>query len=218
VKVELLKVCAEDLDVVNGARVSLDNWHDLMEEGDDHLIRFLMRERHGSPFEHAYFKFRVEAPIFVMREWHRHRIGHSYNEMSTRYTDMEPIFYQPDTFRIQVGKPGRYRFIDLFDNHERDLICRSIMYKSFGQSWEAYQKLLRQGIAREQAMAVLPMGTYSKMIWSCNPRSFMHFLSLRNHQNARKELRLLAASAETHLREFMPITHAAFVESGRIAP
>ena len=216
-KVELIKALAEDLDVVNAARVSVDQWHDLMEEGDDKLIGFLMRERHGSPFEHAYFKFRVEAPIFVFREWHRHRVGHSYNEMSGRYTELEPIFYSPETFRIQVGKPGAYKYIEL-DPSDRYDEAWGIMQDSFQESWIAYQSLLKLGIAREQARAVLPVGTYSKMIWSCNPRSFMHFLGLRNAPQAQKEIRLLAASAEQHLRTYMPITHAAFVNNGRIAP
>lgn len=216
-KVELIKAMAEDLDVVNAARVSVDQWHDLMEEGDDKLIGFLMREKHGSPFEHAYFKFRVEAPIFVFREWHRHRVGHSYNEMSGRYTELEPIFYQPKSFRVQVGKPGAYHFIEMEDTLNTKVL-RKIMDDSFKQSWAAYQALLTESVAKEQARAVLPVGTYSKMIWSCNPRSFMHFLGLRNAPQAQKEIRLLAASAEQHLRTYMPITHAAFVNNGRIAP
>jgi len=229
-KVELLKACAEDLDVVNAARVSLDKWHDLMQEGDEALIGFLMRERHGSPFEHAYFKFRVEAPIFVFREWHRHRVGHSYNEMSARYTELEPVFYQPDSIRVQTGKPGAYKYVELYNGEgtpatlvpneemEKTRQAKRIMRLSFESSWQDYQNLLGMGVAREQARVVLPVGTYSKMIWSCNPRSFMHFLGLRNHPKAQKEIRILAASAEIHLRTYMPITHAAFVENGRIAP
>jgi thymidylate synthase (FAD) len=213
-KVELIKVLAEDLDVVNAARVSVDQWHDLMEKGDDKLIGFLMKQKHGSPFEHAFFKFRVEAPIFVFREWHRHRIGHSYNEMSGRYTELEPIYYTPESFRVQVGKPGAYQYIDMGFNQE----YLDLMFTAYDKSWEVYQHLLSEGVAKEQARAVLPVGTYSKMIWSCNPRSFMHFLGLRNAPQAQKEIRLLAASAEIHLRTYMPITHAAFVANGRIAP
>jgi thymidylate synthase (FAD) len=220
VKVELLKACAEDLDVVNAARVSVDQWHDLMEEGDDKLISYLMRKKHGSPFEHAYFQFRVEAPIFVFREWHRHRVGHSYNEMSARYTELQPIFYKPDEIRIQIGRPGHYRYVPLKPEADAGIIAeaKDIMHGSFEQSWSAYQDLLGLGVAKEQARVVLPVGTYSKMIWSCNPRSFMHFLALRNAPDAQKEIRLLAASAEQHLRSYMPITHAAFVENGRVAP
>ena len=101
---------ASDLAVVNGARVSFNQESDELTERDEGLIRFLIRERHGSPFEHGYFRFLVKAPIFVVREHHRHRAGHSYNEWSGRYSKMDAEFYVPDNVRTQVGKPGAYRF------------------------------------------------------------------------------------------------------------
>src|SRR5215210_1783700 len=101
---------ASDLAVVNGARVSFNQASDEMGEKDAGLIRFLMREKHGSPFEHGYFRFVVKAPLFVVREHHRHRAGHSYNEWSGRYSKMEPEFYVPAFVRTQVGKPGAYSF------------------------------------------------------------------------------------------------------------
>src|SRR4029079_18275575 len=101
---------ASDLAVVNGARVSFNQESDEMSDRDVGLIRFLMRERHGSPFEHGYFRFLVKAPLFVVREQHRHRAGHSYNEWSGRYSKMEAEFYVPDFVRTQVGKPGAYSF------------------------------------------------------------------------------------------------------------
>src|SRR5258708_39314236 len=103
-------VLASDLAVVNGARVSFNSLAGEMTERDEGLIRFLMRHRHGSPFEHGYFRFIVKAPIFVVREHHRHRAGHSYNEWSGRYSKMEAEFYVPDYVRTQVGKPGSYSF------------------------------------------------------------------------------------------------------------
>src|ERR671926_750826 len=101
---------ASDLAVVNGARVSFNQASDELTERDAGLIGFLMREGHGSPFEHGYFRFLVKAPLFVVREHHRHRAGHSYNEWSGRYSKMEPEFYVPDFVRSQVGKPGAYTF------------------------------------------------------------------------------------------------------------
>ncbi len=103
-------VLASDLAVVNGARVSFNSTSDEWTERDGGLIRFLMRDHHGSPFEHGYFRFIVKAPIFVVREHHRHRAGHSYNEWSGRYSKMEAEFYVPDFVRSQVGKPGAYTF------------------------------------------------------------------------------------------------------------
>src|SRR5438552_15209967 len=103
-------VLASDLAVVNGARVSFNQASQTLSERDEGLIRFLMRDRHGSPFEHGYFRFIVKAPLFVVREHHRHRAGHSYNEWSGRYSKMEPEFYVPEYVRTQVGKPGAYSF------------------------------------------------------------------------------------------------------------
>jgi thymidylate synthase (FAD) len=96
-------VLASDLAVVNGARVSFNQASDELGERDAGLIRFLMREGHGSPFEHGYFRFIVKAPLFVVREHHRHRAGHSYNEWSGRYSKMEPEFYVPVYVRNQLG-------------------------------------------------------------------------------------------------------------------
>src|SRR3954447_4340496 len=101
---------ASDLAVVNGARVSFNQASDEMTERDAGLIRFLMRERHGRPLEHGYFRFVVKAPLFVVREHHRHRSVHSYNEWIERYSKMEPDFYVPENVRTQVGKPGAYPF------------------------------------------------------------------------------------------------------------
>src|SRR5919197_1603806 len=109
--VRLDDAMASDLSVVNGARVSFARHKTEMDEGDEGLIRFLMRERHASPFEHAVFRFHVRAPIFVAREWFRHRWG-SFNEFSMRYAKATDDFYVPDAddVRTQVGKPGAYSF------------------------------------------------------------------------------------------------------------
>ena len=115
---------ANDLSVVNGARVSFARHKEEMDESDEGLIRFLLRERHGSPFEHGYFRFLVKAPIFVVREHHRHRAGHSYNEWSGRYSKLEAEFYVPDHVRRQLGKPGAYTF-EPVDEATRELARRA---------------------------------------------------------------------------------------------
>jgi thymidylate synthase (FAD) len=207
---------ASDLAVVNGARVSFNQASEEMTERDAGLIRFLMRERHGSPFEHGYFRFLVKAPLFVVREHHRHRAGHAYNEWSGRYSKMEPEFYVPDFVRTQVGKPGAYTF-EPVDEATRDASRREIE-ENAQRAFEAYERMLEQGVAKEVARAVLPLSTYTKYYWSCNPRSLMHFCSLRNHEAAQYEIRQYAAAAESFLERQMPLTHAAFVDSDRIAP
>jgi thymidylate synthase (FAD) len=207
---------ASDLSVVNGARVSFNQVSDEMTERDQGLIGFLMREGHGSPFEHGYFRFIVKAPLFVVREHHRHRAGHSYNEWSGRYSKMESEFYVPDYVRAQVGKPGAYSF-EPVDDVTRDAARREIEDNAT-RAFQAYERMLEQGVAKEVARAVLPLSTYTKYYWSCNPRSLMHFCSLRNHEAAQYEIRQYAAAAESFLERLMPVTHAAFVERGRIAP
>jgi len=209
-------VLASDLAVVNGARVSFNSVSDVMEERDEGLIRFLMRDRHGSPFEHGYFRFLVKAPIFVVREHHRHRAGHSYNEWSGRYSKMEAEFYVADFVRTQVGKPGAYTF-DATSDEVREQ-ARAEIEESARQAFEAYERMLDLGVAKEVARTVLPLAMYTKYYWSCNPRSLMHFCSLRNSEHAQFEIGEYAKAAETFLERAMPVTHAAFVANGRVAP
>ena len=207
---------ASDLAVVNGARVSFNQESEELSERDEGLIRFLIRERHGSPFEHGYFRFLVKAPLFVVREHHRHRAGHSYNEWSGRYAKMDAEFYVPENVRTQVGKPGAYTFEPVEDD-VRDEARREIE-ENAERSFEAYERMLELGVAKEVARAVLPLSTYTKYYWSCNPRSLMHFCGLRNHENAQYEIRQYAEAAESFLERLMPITHAAFVANERTAP
>ena len=207
---------ASDLAVVNGARVSFNQESDEISERDEGLIRFLIRERHGSPFEHGYFRFLVKAPLFVVREHHRHRAGHSYNEWSGRYAKMDAEFYVPENVRTQVGKPGAYSF-EPVDDATRESARREIE-ENAERAFEAYERMLALGVAKEVARAVLPLSTYTKYYWSCNPRSLMHFCGLRNHESAQWEIRQYAAAAETFLERLLPITHAAFLANDRTAP
>jgi len=207
---------ATDLAVVNGARVSFNSEAQEMDDRDAGLIRFLMRERHGSPFEHGYFRFLVKAPLFVVREHHRHRAGHSYNEWSGRYSKLEPEFYVPDFVRTQIGKPGAYTF-EPVDDETREA-TRAEIENTALSAFQAYERMLERGVAKEVARAVLPLSTYTKYYWSCNPRSLMHFCSLRNDEAAQYEIRQYGAAAESFLEKLMPVTHAAFVASGRVSP
>ncbi len=207
---------ASDLAVVNGARVSFNQESDEFTEREEGLIRFLVRERHGSPFEHGYFRFLVKAPIFVVREHHRHRAGHAFNEWSGRYSKMEPEFYIPDFVRTQVGKPGAYTF-EPVEDATREAVRHEIE-ENARRSYDAYERMLEQGVAKEVARTVLPLSTYTKYYWSCNPRSLMHFCGLRNHESAQFEIRQFAAAAESFLEQLMPVTHAAFVANERRSP
>lgn len=230
VTVQLVKHTASDEDVVFAARVSTlgeDSLHELKKdpERSKGLINYLMRDRHGSPFEHNSMTFLVTAPIFVFREFMRHRVGWSYNEESGRYRELEPVFYVPDQDRklIQVGKPGAYTFEH--GSAMQHLNTRCTMERVYKEAYETYQLLLRDGIAREVARSVLPVGLYSSMYATCNARSLMHFLGLRTtHEMAKvpsfpqREIEMVGERMEIFWGELMPLTHEAFMANGRIAP
>src|SRR5438093_8958697 len=168
--VRLDDAMADDLSVVNAARVSFARRKEEMDEGDGGLIRFLMRERHGTPFEHNSFRFHVRAPIFVAREWFRHRIG-SYNEFSMRYAKATDEFYVPDRedVRTQVGKPGSYSFETVSDElAER---TREELREVYEHAFETYERLVEAGVARELARSVIPVGAYTEFFWTVNARA-----------------------------------------------
>jgi len=215
--VRLDDAMASDLSVVNGARVSFARHKTEMDESDEGLIRFLMRDRHGTPFEHNAFRFHVRAPLFVAREWFRHRVG-SFNEFSMRYAKATDDFYlpEPDDVRSQVGKPGAYSF----ESVEPELAerTREDLRAVYDAAYSTYTRLVDQGVARELARLVMPMGAYTEFYWTVNARSLMNFVSLRAAETAQREIRRYAEACESFLADKMPVTHAAFVDNGRIAP
>lgn len=229
VVVELVKHSASDQDVAFAARVSTQGERSLgYPETDEKklsgLIGFLMRDRHGSPFEHSVFTFYVKAPIFVWREHMRHRIA-SYNEESARYRELKPEFYVPDSNRnlLQIGKPGAYSFEKGTD--EQYSVMLGNYRRSCKEAYINYQEMLRFGIAREVARGVLPVTIYSSAYVTINSRSLMNFLSLRRNVEGQKfpsfpqrEIEMVAEKYEEHFKQLMPLTYKAFVENGRIQP
>lgn len=230
VTVDLVKHSAADSDVLWAARVSTSGEQSLEEltkdpERSKGLINYLMRDRHGSPFEHNSMTFFISAPIFVFREFMRHRVGWSYNEESGRYRELQPVFYVPAQERklVQQGRPGKYEFVDGTDAQHR--ATTEAMEASYRQSYVAYQEMLAAGIAREVARAVLPVGLFSSMYATCNARSLMHFLGLRTqHELAavpsfpQREIEMVGEKMEAEWAKLMPLTHAAFNSNGRVAP
>lgn len=214
--IEIVDFMGGDLSVINSARVSFNRTAQFFEQGDNKLIAFLMKGRHGTPFESSVITFRVKAPIFVAREWMRHRIG-SYNEWSGRYSVLEAEFYIPKQMRSQVGKPGAYTFEPLANEFD-DRLARDAMLFACEGSFETYDYLLKVGVAKEVARMVLPVNTYTQFYWTVNARSLMNFLSLRNEANAMFEIREYAKAVEELWRSKMPLTHAAFIDNKRVAP
>ena len=208
---------ANDLSVVNAARVSFARHKEEMDEAEEGLIRFLMRERHGTPFEHNSFRFHVRAPIFVAREWFRHRVG-SFNEFSLRYAKATEDFYvpEPDDVRTQVGKPGAYSFEPV--DQELAERTREELREVYEHAYSTYEGLVEAGVARELARCVLPVGAYTEFYWTVNARALMNFISLRATETAQREIRKYAETVEQFFATKMPVTHAAFVAAGRTAP
>jgi thymidylate synthase (FAD) len=215
--VRLDDAMASDLSVVNSARVSFGRRKEEMDESDEGLVRFLMRDRHGTPFEHNAFRFHIRAPIFVVREWMRHRIG-SFNEFSMRYAKATDDFYVPEAedVRSQVGKPGAYSFEPV--DPELAEQTREELQAVYDQAFETYERLVEAGVARELARSVMPVGAYTEFYWTVNARALMNFVSLRATETAQREIRRYAEAVEVFLAEKMPVTHAAFVAAGRVAP
>jgi thymidylate synthase (FAD) len=227
--VELIKSAASDADVIWAARVStkgeqsLDDVHGDAERSAG-LINFLMRDRHGTPFEHSSMTFYVSAPIFVFREFMRHRTF-SYNEESGRYRKLDPVFYVPGPDRdlVQSGKPGAYVFSP--GTAEQQALVTATVQGSCRQAYAAYLKMLEAGVAREVARSVLPVGLYSSMYATCNARALMNFLSLRVKSPdstfpsfPQREIEMVAEQMETLWAGLMPLTHAAFERNGRVCP
>ncbi|MCM3697406.1 FAD-dependent thymidylate synthase [Microbacterium oleivorans] len=232
VTVELVRSSASDSDVLFAARVSTQGEQTLeaAAEGteatgrDRGLINYLMRDRHGSPFEHNSMTFYVQAPIFVFREFMRHRMA-SYNEESGRYRELRPVFYVPAPERnlVQVGKPGAYQFLP-GSEEQVELVARETREASVA-AFESYQRMLDAGIAREVARIVLPLNIMSSMYVTVNARSLMNFLSLRTTREGthfpsfpQREIEMCAEKMENVWRELMPLTYAAFNANGRVAP
>ena len=227
--VELVKSSASDADVIWAARVSTAGDKSLEDVGSDAsksegLINYLARERHGSPFEHTSMTFFISAPIFVFREFMRHRIA-SYNEESGRYRELKPVFYIPSKERklVQIGKAGAYTFVD-GTPEQYEITVKSIK-ETCTLAYENYQKMLSAGVAREVARAVLPVTLYSSMYVTMNARALMNFLSLRTSREGshfpsypQREIEMVAEKMEAEFAKLMPITYGAFQKSGRIAP
>jgi len=205
--VRLVNTLGGDHSVVSSARVSYGN-ETKGEKADKGLINFLMKHDHGTPFEHIVFTFHIKCPIFVARQWFRHRIA-SYNEISGRYVEMKDEFYYPAAFRannkLDKQSSGDYEWetnefldmCDIYDNAIRD-------------SYQAYKNLIDYGLCREQARGILPMAIYTEFYWTVNARSLFNFIKLRAAPNAQWEIQEYANIINKIVSTIAPWTFEAF--------
>lgn len=225
-EIQLINSMGGDESVVAAARVSNDVDYASAskgEEADFKLIQYLVKHRHGTPFEHATFQFYIQAPLFVRSEWHRHRMA-SYNEVSGRYVEYQPEFYIPESFRV-AGKtskqgsvypeiaPDGYPSIEYWDKLALAWV-EDVSRHAYGK----YKDLLYMGVAKEMARMVLPANLYTRFYMTVNARSLMNFLGLRAAEDAQWEIRQYAIAMKEMFKEKMPLTYNAWEANQFIAP
>lgn len=191
--VELIDKMGSAMSVVNAARVSFGKRHvGPLREKDKRLIRYLWTHEHTSPFRHVYFTFHIKAPIFVMRQWQKHQIGSSFNEISGRYVQYDYSIYYPDEFRgvpEENIKQGSGAVLD------DDSIGR--LYKvACEMSYSTYKELIAKGVCREQARMILPLALFTECYWTCSLQAVVHFLKLRLACDAQQEIRYYAEAVK----------------------
>ena len=209
--VRLVDTMGDDMAVVRAARVSYGN-ETKGREADRKLILYLMKHNHGTPFEHIVFTFHIKCPIFVARQWFRHRIG-SFNEISGRYVQLETEFFIPSAFR--QNKTSNHQASIEGDFTEDELASMMVEYNyALDIAESTYHSLLENGVAREQARAILPLGTYTEFYWTVNARSLFNFVKLRTHKDAQEEMRDYAKVVKQLCYETAPWTFEAFEQVG----
>lgn len=214
--VELLDSMGNDLTIVNAARVSFLG-ESKGEEQDSKLIKYLIQNKHTSPLEQVEFQFRVKCPLFIARQWMRHRTW-NYNEISRRYTSEEIEFYIPTELRKQADNNRQASTEELVTNDvelydpgsgKYYSLCSPSTFISLvsNSAYQQYQALLRAGVAREQARMILPQNMYTMFYAKVDLHNLLHFIELRNSEHAQYEVRLYAQALEDLIKDIVPVTY-----------
>lgn len=210
-KIETLEVFGNDLTVVNAARVSFNKQKEIFDEKDEKLIKYLIKHNHWTPFAHPQIRLRITAPIFIAREWYRHTIGVSRNEVSRRYVTNEPEFWYPDYFRVRDSNLKQGSLDVEAENSE---YFKDKYNKLINECRKLYLEMIESNIAPEQARAILPQSMYTSWIETGSLYFYIRLLKLRLDKNAQKEIRVLASNLNNILEIYFPITMKAFKENG----
>lgn len=215
--VRLVDMMGDDLAIVRSARVSYNaEWRTGEDEGkDEKLINYLVKNKHTSPLECVQFTFDIKCPMFVARQWMRHRTW-SYNEVSARYTELPEEYYLPDTSLIGVQSKSNKQMREIWDNDPFSLAKNKEMVTAMDDhcknAFKLYKDLLEKGMPRELARGVLPMNTYTHFFATVDLHNLMHFLKLRLHEHAQYEIRVYAEAMAGIIRQYVPVTMRAFEE------
>lgn len=208
--VRLVESMGSDLSIVRNARVSYDaEWRAGEDDGKDaKLLNYLLKNKHTSPFESCVFTFDVKAPIFVFRQWHRHRTW-SINEISARYAELPEEFYVPELDQITTQSvTNKQMRTDLQHPHAQE--CANLIRSANSASFAVYKAMIADGVPRELARSVLPVGTYSHMFCSIDLHNLFHFLKLRLHSHAQYEIQVYAEAMLELIEPIVPVSVAAF--------
>ena len=199
--VSLVDCMGSDLSVVNSARVSFGKRSDAMTKRDAKLVDYLWSHEHTTPFRHAYMTFHIKAPIFVLRQWMKHQVGCSWNEMSGRYVVFDCEFYHPDVYRLQSKNNKQGSFGQISNQLEARLLYETAMTYAVRD----YNRLIELGVCKEQARMVLPLSLYTECWWTCSLQAVMHFLKLREDEHAQLEIQEYARSVRSLVEPMFPV-------------
>lgn len=206
--VRLVDKMGDDSTIVRSARVSYGDGNKTKRE-DEKLIEYLLKNKHWTPFEMVVFTFHVKLPIFIARQWMRHRAG-SYNEISARYSVMKDEFYVPDYDRIQgqslLNKQCSGELLEIDDQ----IAAKSMIEIANQNAYETYKDLIDLGVARELARVVLPVSTYTEFYWKVDLRNLFNFLELRLHNHAQYEIRVYAEAITEIIQDIIPMSLKSF--------
>ena len=210
--VRLVEHMGSDLSIVRNARNSYDAaWRAGEDEGKDaKLLNYLVKNEHTSPFESCVFTFEIKAPIFVFRQWHRHRTW-SFNEISARYAELPEEFYVPEMEQITTQSESNKQ-MRTNEPNQFAYYMRQDMQKQNASAFALYRQFLADGMPRELARTVLPVGTYSRMFATVDLHNLMRFIRLRLHTHSQYEIRVYAEAMLTLIEPLIPHTIAAFRE------
>lgn len=209
IKVELLDSMGSDLDVVNAARVSFNNYSGIFCDKDEKLIKYLARYNHWTPFAHTALKFRVAAPVPIRTQCFKHKVGMVENEESRRYISTTPEIFIPEFFRskpegsIKQGSGGLHKDNDLLLSEYKRCVQNSV---------ELYESMLKRGVCPEQARFVLPQGAIVNWIWTGNLVSFANFYNKRTDPTAQKEVKVVAELVGKEVERIFPVSWKALTE------
>lgn len=200
--VGLIDHMGDESTITNSARVSFGKMKTTFDEKDEKLLKYLIENKHMTPLEHVKFTFSVHCPIFVRSQWHRHRAGWSYNEISRRYTEVDIEFYIPDNFRVQSQNNKQASIEDSVIKNNKEAF--NVYSKIVDECYDAYEKLLELGVCKEQARGILPQTLFTTFWATVDLRNLLHFIELRDDEHAQKEIREYAKAMKELVRPYVP--------------